>query len=327
MAIGAGGIYASFLTYGKLHEQIFKFESADGEKFKFAFFVLAIECTINVLFAAIPLMSSGVQKGLPIKLFIPAGISQVLAKACTSLALANSLSFPVVTLAKSGKMVPVMIGSMILGGKKYTLKEYLSVGAIIAGTVIVTMTSKKSGKAEKEDSILGVVFILLSLAFDGVVGGTQTDIQNETVKRLGKGSKVNQWDFMFFTNLFMAITAICISFVPFRDTSFTQTTPEFFLGLTYCMGNTDILVKILLFSLASAVGQSFIFFTISNFDSLTTTTVTTTRKVMSTLLSIFTEGHELSPTGWGGIVLASCGISMEIVDKMGKGKKTEAKKE
>jgi UDP-galactose transporter B1 len=35
------------------------------------------------------------------------------------LALANGLSFPVATLAKSGKMAPVMIGSLILGGASY----------------------------------------------------------------------------------------------------------------------------------------------------------------------------------------------------------------
>jgi len=320
LAIGAGGIYASFLTYGKLHEQIFKFESSSGEKFKFAFFVLAVECVFNVLFAFVPLLMSGFQKNLKISLFIPAGISQVLAKACTSLALANSLSFPVVTLAKSGKMVPVMLGSIVLAGKRYSLKEYLTVGAIIAGTVIVTMSSKKSGKPDKEDSILGVVFIMASLAFDGVVGGMQSDIQKDTLERTG--GKLKPWDMMFFTNLFMGITATIIAFVPFRDTSFTPTTPEFFLGLNYCLENQEILEKILYFGLASAIGQSFIFYTISNFDSLTTTTVTTTRKIMSTLLSIFTEGHELNSTGWFGIAVASGGISMEIINKMG-GEKTK----
>ena len=115
LLIGAGGIYVSFLSYGKLHEQIFKYTSADGEKFTHAFFLQAIEAFANVIVAGLALLIFGSQKNLPLKLFIPAGTSQVLAKACTSLALANSLSFPVVTLAKSGKMVPVMIGSIILG--------------------------------------------------------------------------------------------------------------------------------------------------------------------------------------------------------------------
>ena len=42
LLIGAGGIYVSFLSYGKLHEQIFKYKSDDGEKFTFAFFLQAL---------------------------------------------------------------------------------------------------------------------------------------------------------------------------------------------------------------------------------------------------------------------------------------------
>jgi hypothetical protein len=42
LLIGAGGIYVSFLSLGKLHEQIFKYQSADGEKFTFAFFLQAL---------------------------------------------------------------------------------------------------------------------------------------------------------------------------------------------------------------------------------------------------------------------------------------------
>lgn len=273
------------------------------------------EAFANVIVAGTALLIFGRQKGLPLKLFIPAGCSQVLAKACTSLALANALSFPVVTLAKSGKMVPVMIGSIILGGTKYTMKEYLTVAAIIVGTVIVTIDSKKSGGSQKSDSIWGVIFILSSLFFDGVVGGMQNRLKKATKATIGKDIK--PYDMMFWTNLTMGVTALVIILLPFNDLSGTMGTPEISRGLAYVMANPAILNKILMFSVASAVGQSFIFYTISNFDSLTCTTVTTTRKVMSTLLSIFTEGHSMSSTGWGGILLASGGIGMEIVDKMG----------
>ena len=270
-------------------------------------------------------MIFGAQKKLPLHLFIPAGTSQVLAKACTSLALANALSFPVVTLAKSGKMVPVMIGSIILGGTKYTLKEYLSVGAIILGTVIVTMDSKKSGKSDGQDSVWGVVFILSSLFFDGVVGGMQNRLKKATKAAIG--SDIKPYDMMFWTNLTMGIASAAIALLPFKDLSGTQVVPEMQRGMAYCLANPVLINKIAIFSVASAIGQSFIFFTISNFDSLTCTTVTTTRKVMSTLLSIFTEGHSLSPTGWTGILVASGGISMEIVDKMSHKKAPAGKTE
>jgi UDP-galactose transporter B1 len=45
----------------------------------------------------------------------------------------------VVTLAKSGKMVPVMVGSILLGGASYSLREYAQVLMIIFGTCLVSM--------------------------------------------------------------------------------------------------------------------------------------------------------------------------------------------
>lgn len=47
-----------------------------------------------------------------------------------------------VSLSSTGKMVPVMLGSLLLGGATYSLRQYLSVAAIIAGTVIVSLGNK-----------------------------------------------------------------------------------------------------------------------------------------------------------------------------------------
>jgi len=282
------------------------------------------EAVANVIIAGVALFIFGFQKGLPLRMFGPAGTSQVLAKACTSLALANGLSFPVVTLAKSGKMAPVMVGSIFLGGTKYSLREYLTVAAIITGTVVVSMDSKKA-KGKQEDSLWGLLFIVLSLTFDGVVGGMQNRLKKATKEAIGRDCK--PYDMMFWTNLVMAAVSIFIAFLPFKlDATMAATKPEFYSSLAYVQANPEILQKVLLFSVASAAGQSFIFYTIANFDSLTCTTVTTTRKVLSTLLSIFTQGHQLSSVGWSGVCLASAGISMEVLNKVGS-KPKELKKQ
>lgn len=55
---------------------------------------------------------------VPKKFFIISGASQVAAKAFTSSALASGLIFPVATLAKSGKMAPVIAGKLLCGGSR-----------------------------------------------------------------------------------------------------------------------------------------------------------------------------------------------------------------
>jgi UDP-galactose transporter B1 len=249
------------------------------------------------------LMLTGATKGLPLDSFAISGATQVCAKAFTSLALAYGVSFPVVTLAKSGKMIPVMIGSLILGGASYTMREYASVLAIIAGTTIVSLGKKSSGPAS---SPMGIAFVVLSLVCDGITGGVQKQLK---AKSKEKGVEPKPYDFMFWTNLFMALTALIIA----------AGLGELKSGMDFCLNNPVILNKIIKFSICSAVGQSFIFYTIANFDPLVCTTVTTTRKVFSVLLSIFLHGHQLSPQGWVGLSVASGGIVSELFDKGGKG--------
>jgi UDP-galactose transporter B1 len=300
LLIGAGGIYGAFLYYGSLQEDVFRFVSEDGTKFTQAWFLQVLEALANVIIGFVGMQLTGPTKGIPLKMFAISGAAQVSAKACTSLALANGLSFPVATLAKSGKMAPVMMGSLLLGGASYTSREYLQVAAIIGGTAIVSLGKKKGGGSSS--SAMGVFYIISSLALDGVTAGFQKRLKTETAK---VGVKPKPYDFMFWTNLFMCLTATVIA----------GALGEINSGVAYLLANPEILNKIIKFAICSAVGQSFIFYTIANFDPLVLSTVTTTRKIFSVLLSIFLKGHSLSLMGWSGIAMACGGILSELQSK------------
>lgn len=310
LLIGAGGIYAAFLYYGNLQEDVFLFQTAEGVKFTQAWFLQVLEALANVIVGFAGMTLTGATKGIPLKMFAISGAAQVSAKSCTSLALANGLSFPVATLAKSGKMAPVMAGSLLLGGASYTLREYLQVVAIIGGTAIVSMGKKKGG----QNSSMGIFYICLSLLLDGVTAGFQKRLKTETAKA---GVKPKPYDFMFWTNLFMCLTAVVVALG----------LGELVSGTSFCLQNPEIMAKITKFAICSAVGQSFIFYTIANFDPLVLSTVTTTRKIFSVLLSIFLKGHALSLTGWSGIALACGGIVSELTEKMGSNSGHGKKKE
>mmetsp|Transcript_47700 Transcript_47700/g.103768 ORF Transcript_47700/g.103768 Transcript_47700/m.103768 type:complete len:318 (+) Transcript_47700:81-1034(+) len=299
LLFGAAGIYASFLYYGSLQEDVFAFQAPDGTSFKDAWFLQVIEAGANVMVGLAGMMITGRTSNLPLKFFAVSGGTQVLAKVCTSMALASGLSFPVATLAKSAKMAPVMLGSLLLGGANYTLREYLQVVAIIAGTVMVSMKKSKPGAAS---SLFGVLYICTSLALDGVTGGVQARLK-ENCK--AAGVKPKSYDFMFWTNFFMMLLAVVVSL----------SNGEASTGSSFILEHPSIMNKVLLFAACSAVGQSFIFFTISTFGPLKVATVTTTRKIFSVLLSIFLKGHALSPIGWAGIVLGSLGIAGELLPK------------
>jgi UDP-galactose transporter B1 len=148
----------------------------------------------------------------------------------------------------------------------------------------------------------------MSLALDGVTAGFQKRLKTDTAK---VGVKPKPYDFMFWTNLFMCLTAVVIAGALGEAKS----------GMAFCVANPEIFNKIVKFAVCSAVGQSFIFYTISAFDPLILSTVTTTRKIFSVLLSIFLKGHSLSMVGWSGITLACGGIISELHSKSSGGSK------
>ncbi|KAJ1457512.1 UAA transporter [Pelagophyceae sp. CCMP2097] len=299
LILGAGGIYAAFLYYGSLQEDVFLYTSADGSKFKEVWFLQVLEAVFNTFVGGIGLWLTPGARALPQKLFACTGATQVFAKYCTNAALANGVSFPVATLAKSGKMVPVMLGSLLLGGASYSARQCAQVFAIVAGTALVSMSKKK---ASGSSSNLGFAFIVSSLVFDGITGGVQNRIKTETK---AVGVKPQPYDYMFYTNLYMLATA----------SAFALARGEVQRGTAFCVANPIILTAILKVAVCSAVGQSFIFYTIANFDPLVCTTVTTTRKIFSVLLSIVLKGHKLNGMGWAGVTVACAGI---VADALGK---------
>jgi len=78
-----------------------------------------------------------------------------------------------------------------------------------------------------------------------------------------------------------------------------------------------VLSPIIVYSLCSAVGGNFVYFTLSHFIPLVLTTVTTIRKIFSTLFSIFRNpANALSSMQWSGTLLVFTGLLGDIARKV-----------
>lgn len=89
-------------------------------------------------------------------------------------------------------------------------------------------------------------------------------------------------------------------------------------ALDFCRSHPEAAWDILVFCVCGAVGQNFIFFTINTFGALVNTTITTTRKFMSILVSALWTGSSLTVQQWGGVGLVFCGLSFQIFLKWQK---------
>jgi len=295
---GASGIYFFFITYGKLQERIFLFTGADGRKFTAVWFLQLVDALANVLVGGVGRRFEGITPGLPQPLLLYSGLGQVVSKYCLSASLAAGLSFPVATLAKSAKMAPVMVGSLVLGGASFSRRQIAQASAIVGGTSLVTLCEGKGSSGRS--SALGLLLILVALACDGMVGGVQKRLKVDAKARM---QEVRGYDLMFWTNVYMAAAAFVAA----------AARRELRQGLAFCRANPSMYGQILKFAVCGAMGQACIFYTIAQFDSVVCTAITTTRKLASVLLSLADGDKSLPPLGWLGLGVAGAGIVGEVI--------------
>ncbi len=84
------------------------------------------------------------------------------------------------------------------------------------------------------------------------------------------------------------------------------------LAVGFLSRHPFVILNMLLFSCASAIGQIFIFTTITTFGPLTCSIITTTRKFFTILGSVVLFGNSLITRQWIGVVFVFVGLSIDV---------------
>jgi solute carrier family 35 (UDP-galactose transporter), member B1 len=245
-----------------------------------------------------------------------AGASNALGPALGYLALAN-ISYPAQVLAKSAKVLPVMVAGTLLGGTSYSPFEYGCAAAIGGGVGLFALASssgKKGGGGHGEhatgDSLaapnapLGYLLCFLNLALDGYTNAAQ-----DAINRAWPGGATALWTMAWmnawcgaYHGAYLAVTGAGRRLVAF------------------CSAHPAAAADVALFCGCGAAGQLFIFFLIRRFGSTTNALVTTTRKFFNILLSVAWLGHPLNRGQWAGVASVFGGLLASAVAKGGKKK-------
>ena len=98
--------------------------------------------------------------------FAAVSLSNVIATSCQYEAL-KYVAFPVQTLGKCAKMIPVMIWGTLISGKTYSAKDYTAALLVTAGCTGFLLSRGAESKTSGESSLLGGILMLTYLMFDG----------------------------------------------------------------------------------------------------------------------------------------------------------------
>jgi solute carrier family 35 (UDP-galactose transporter), member B1 len=152
-----------------VQEDLFRYHNAvTGQGFTHVWALQVLESAVTMVIRYLGRKFSGGRDGLPLAPFFQSGASQLAAKALMSLSLSAGLSFPVVTLAKSAKIVPVMLGQLFMGGSSYAMRDYLFAVLIVVGTALLSAGGKTADddheSAQSRNTLSGLVLIFASFS-------------------------------------------------------------------------------------------------------------------------------------------------------------------
>lgn len=132
----------------------------------------------------------------------------------------------------------------------------------------------------------GVMLLFLFLLFDSFTSQFQS-------RMFQRHQDLSMVELMFATSAFSTV----LSFVTLLHTK------ELYPAVDFVIKHSEIHLHFLLFSICSTIGQLLIFYTIKNFGAVVFTLIMTTRILLSIALSCVLYGHQVSATGFFGLML------------------------
>ena len=291
------GVVGSLLVYGVLQERImtrpYETDETGQEYFKFSVFLVLSNRLLSCLMAlGILAYSRGnVQPVAGIHRYCAVSLSNVIATYCQYEAL-KYVSFPVQTLGKCAKMIPVMIWGYLINQRRYVMQDYFIAAGVTLGCTMFALygdvsssAAKHHGKGGKDTSMYGVGLMLGYLGFDGFTSTFQD--------KLFKGYQMETYNQMLWVNLCSAsISALWL----FSDSAFVE-------AVAFVGRHPAVLQDICTLSVAAMLGQLCILYTIREFGALLFATIMTTRQFLSILLSCLIFMHPLTFMQWLGTAM------------------------
>ena len=303
------GIYVFFLSFGLFQEKIFnQRDPATGQKFDSPCFVVLLISVGNVLLALAiyawrkmtgralynneikPLIQDGTWRQIAL-----CSLTSSLSMVCTNASLSH-VSYPTQVLGKSAKLVPVILGSVIVYGQQFPWYDWAGVGLVTTGLIGFNWGGKNKPALDTANPLLGWLLLGLSLLGDALTGPRQDAIMRKR--------HLDSVQFMLIQNTFTALNSLVLTLLL-----------EGSAPLKFVSSNIDLAPSFLGLTLAGGLGQTFIYAALISFGSLYLSLITTTRKFFTVFASVFYFSHQLSSLQWLSVAVIFFALGLQSAMK------------
>ncbi|CAF2710595.1 unnamed protein product [Rotaria sp. Silwood2] len=195
------------------------------------------------------------------------------------------LNYPTHMMFKSCKLIPVMIGSMLILGKRYNLYDVFACLCMTVGLIFFTLADSQ---VQPEFDLLGVWLVCCALVADAVIG----NVQEKALKEY----KPSNSEMILFSYSIGAV------YLLIYDVIFGSLKEAFWLWWTYPIRSY---VFTMMYSFAGYLGVNCVLNLVRHFGALIAVTVTTFRKTITIILSFiaFTKPFTFQYL-WSGVIVA-----------------------
>jgi adenosine 3'-phospho 5'-phosphosulfate transporter B3 len=217
------------------------------------------------------------------------------------------LNYPMRILAKSSKVIPVMIVGMIVQGRYYTRLEYFSAFVLAAGITLFTMGDMYDSP---RFDIRGLILISLGVFADAMTA-------NFEEARLFKTHKCSPAEVMLFSSAFSAIWTLATMFG----------SNELFDAVEHAKDNNEVLSWTIMSATMGYSSVAFVLLLIKRFGATNAEIVKSCRKVLSIIISFVAFGKTVGNFHVLGGVLFTLSVALGVHIKTRKmAAKREARK-
>ncbi|XP_064550251.1 adenosine 3'-phospho 5'-phosphosulfate transporter 1 [Drosophila montana] len=294
-----GGLMVSYLTWGVLQEKIMtqNYLNFAGESAKFKdsqFLVFANR--LLAFFVALSYLQwqpAPTRHRAPLYKYSYASFSNIMSAWFQYEAL-KFVNFPTQVLAKSCKIIPVMLMGKIMSKAKYESYEYVTAVLISLGMIFFMSGSSENNKASGVTTLTGIFLLSMYMVFDSFTANWQGS--------LFKSYGMSSIQMMCGVNLFSSI---------FTGASLSMQ-GGFMDSLAFATEHPKFVFDMVVLSICSAVGQLFIYHTIDVFGPVVFTIIMTVRQAVAIMLSCFIYQHSISVLGIFGVLIVFLAIFLRV---------------
>mmetsp|Transcript_38051 Transcript_38051/g.98242 ORF Transcript_38051/g.98242 Transcript_38051/m.98242 type:complete len:346 (-) Transcript_38051:96-1133(-) len=292
------GLIGSYLIHGYLSEYLFRLEG-----FHFGGAVALFQSmSVSLLGLSNLIWTKGkVKITAPIFDYAVLGTTTVSALATGTAAL-SYVSYATQTLFKSCKIVPVMLGSIIMLRRKFCPAEYAVCAFVVTGLISFNAPSlikrESSGSIESDgmsSSLHGILLCLFSLSFDAVYANLQ--------ERMLSYRKIDFFEALFMTN---AVGSAALFVFLLVDGGMVE-------AVVYLANSGQATVVLLGMCALSLTGQTSALMLVKKYGAFAVGVLTSSRKALSILLSLVVFPQAFTLFHAGGLLLVGSGVGVEMV--------------